>query len=411
MNKETSNTSAPLDWYTLLSLLPLGWEEQAREAKAFVRARKFPTPGEFLRMLLLHVAGDLPLSETAAFWSLDETQITHMTIQRGLERCPEWIEWICNQLIADLNVKVRVSESTPGAPLSEIPVILVDGTTIRQPGSAGTNQRVHLALNVRADHTAALLGTDAHTGEKFGNFVIAPGALYIGDRGYGNRAGIAHVVRGGGYVLVRINAQNLPLDTPDGERFDLPGALRTLPEHEAGEWTVVIPGDPNSPPIAGRVCAQRLTPEARAKAEQQVRKQSHKKGHTVKPETVEMAGYLVVFTTLPRSVADAQTVLDLFRARWQIEIVFKRDKQVLHLGNNPKKNPRIARAWLALKLLCALLMEALRQKAEASFSPSAHSGVHPETGTQPVAGMETPGRAIAANRYSAHLSRDTVHHV
>lgn len=227
MNKETSNTSAPLDWYTLLSLLPLGWEEQAREAKAFVRARKFPTPGEFLRMLLLHVAGDLPLSETAAFWSLDETQITHMTIQRGLERCPEWIEWICNQLIADLNVKVRVSESTPGAPLSEIPVILVDGTTIRQPGSAGTNQRVHLALNVRADHTAALLGTDAHTGEKFGNFVIAPGALYIGDRGYGNRAGIAHVVRGGGYVLVRINAQNLPLDTPDGERFDL--LVRSVP--------------------------------------------------------------------------------------------------------------------------------------------------------------------------------------
>lgn len=411
MNEQRSHRIESLEWGALTSLLPSGWEQQAKEKKAFVRARKFSTPGELLKLLLLHVSADLPLTEAAALWNLDGEEITPMTIQRGLERCPEWIEWICDLLVARLNVDIHISEAKPPAPLSEIPVILVDGTTTQQPGSAGTDQRVHLAVDVHADRTAFLAGTDAHTGESLKNIPVTPGALYIGDRAYGNRPGIAHVVEGGGYVLVRINARNLPLTTPKGQRFDLLGALRTLPENRPGEWAVVIPGDADTAPIPGRVCAQRLTPEARAKAEQWVRKQSHKKGHHIQPETIEMAGYLAVFTTLPRVVADTRTSLELFRARWQVEITFKRDKQVLHLGANPKKNPRIARAWLALKLLCVLLVEALRQKAEASFFPSAHSGVHPETGTQPVAGMENAGLGSAATRYSARMSRQTVHHV
>jgi hypothetical protein len=403
MNKQNSHRIESLDWDTILSLLPPDWEEQAKVKKAFVRARKFSTPGEFLQVLLMHVAGDLPLTEAAAWWSFDRTSITPMAIQRGLERCPEWIECICEQLAARLNVEVHISEPEHPAPLSDIPIILVDGSTTRQPGSVGTDQRIHLALDVHADRTAFIAGTDAHTGETLRNFPVVGGALYIGDRAYGNRPGIEHIVNGGGHVLVRINAQNLPLNTPEGKRFDLLGALRTLPENTPGDWPVVIPG--GEQPIPGRVCAQRLTPEARAQAEQRVRKQSQKKGHQVKPETLEMAGYLAVFTTLPPEVADAQTALDLFRARWQIEIEFKRDKQVLHLGANPKKNPRISRAWLALKLLCVLLVEALRQKAEASFFPSEHFGVRPATGAQSVAGMEIAVPGIAENRYPAYLSR------
>jgi hypothetical protein len=399
--KPKPHTPKPITWDTVLSLLPPGWEAQATQLKAFVRSRKFASPGDLLQVLVMHVADDLSLQEAAAWMNLGGTKISHMAIQRKLKCSAEWIEWMCAQMAAGWGGTIE--EKAP-----EIPVHIVDATTIRQPGSKGTDQRVHLELDVHHDRTAFVQGSDAHTGETFRNFAIQKGTLYIGDRGYGNRPGIAHVVTNGGYVLVRINAQNLPLKTTKGKKFDLLGALRTLPGYQCREWPAVIPGEGNFPSIRGRVCAQRLDPESRVRAEKHVLEQSKKKGHQVKPETLEMAGYVAVFTTLPQEVASARKVLDCFRARWQVEIRFKRDKGVLNLGDCPKKNPLTARTWRALKLLCILLVEALRRYAEENFSPGSHTGKPTGTRTQPLAGMEDGGANIPAPHYLSGMGEQGI---
>ena len=61
-------------------------------------------------------------------------------------------------------------------------------------------------------------------------------------------------------------------------------------------------------------------------------------------------------------------VLDLYRLRWQIELVFKRMKSILGLGHLPKKDPLSAQAWLEGKLFTGLLIERMVHTAE-SFSP------------------------------------------
>lgn len=58
----------------------------------------------------------------------------------------------------------------------------------------------------------------------------------------------------------------------------------------------------------------------------------------------------------------------MYRARWQIELVFKRLKSLAGLGHLKKHDPQAARAWLQGKLLVALLIDALRMASEA-FSP------------------------------------------
>jgi hypothetical protein len=55
----------------------------------------------------------------------------------------------------------------------------------------------------------------------------------------------------------------------------------------------------------------------------------------------------------------AEQVLELYRLRWQIELVFKRMKTIVQLGHLPKHDQRSARAWLYGKLLVALLTEKL----------------------------------------------------
>jgi hypothetical protein len=87
----------------------------------------------------------------------------------------------------------------------------------------------------------------------------------------------------------------------------------------------------------------------------------------VQPQTLGAAGYVLVFTTLDETFP-AEQVMELYRARWQIELVFKRLKSLAQMGHLKKGDPRSARAWLQGKLLSALLIDALIASSE-NFSP------------------------------------------
>ena len=83
----------------------------------------------------------------------------------------------------------------------------------------------------------------------------------------------------------------------------------------------------------------------------------------MQPQTLEAAGYVFVFTTLDASHSATQ-VLELYRMRWQIELVFKRLKSLLGLGHLKKHDEQAARAWLQGKLMVACLIEKLLAMAE-----------------------------------------------
>jgi len=105
-----------------------------------------------------------------------------------------------------------------------------------------------------------------------------------------------------------------------------------------------------------------------AKSERRAEASSKKKGKKVDPRSLEAAHFVLLFTTLPSSTMRAADVLDLYRCRWQIELVFKRLKQLLKLGQLPHKKPAVARSWIAAKVVISLLLERLYRNAR-SISP------------------------------------------
>ena len=72
-----------------------------------------------------------------------------------------------------------------------------------------------------------------------------------------------------------------------------------------------------------------------------------------------IAKYVILFTIFPAAEFTAADVLDWYRTRWQVELVFKRFKSLAQLGHLPKRDDDSAKAWLYGKLFVALLVEKL----------------------------------------------------
>jgi len=62
-------------------------------------------------------------------------------------------------------------------------------------------------------------------------------------------------------------------------------------------------------------------------------------------------------TTLPAQSWSTERLLELYRARWQIEVLFKRIKQVLSLHLLPAQTPQGAQAMICALLVAWMLIE------------------------------------------------------
>lgn len=361
MNKIGTALNNNDDWSVLLSFLPEFWQELAKETGALLRSRKF-TPENLLRSLLIHLADGCSLRETSTRTKQgDIADVSDVALLKRLNASGEWFR----QMALKLRTK-WVIQPPETLLCSEYRVRLIDGSTVSEPGATGSTWRIHYSVQLSNLQCDEVHVTTTSVGESFERFEVFPGDLLIGDRGFGNRTSVRYTSDHGGFVLVRINATNLPVHLPDGEKFNLLSHLRTLNGTEIGNWDVVVICR-DGKTINGRVCAIKKTSEAARIAKEKASRESKKKGHAIRPQTLESAEYIFVFTTLPKACS-ASVVLETYRARWQVELVFKRLKSLLDLGHLRKMDPEGAKAWLHGKLFVAMLIESMIACGE-TFSP------------------------------------------
>jgi Transposase DDE domain len=354
-------TTLAREWGVITGLLPDEWQELARETGALQRARQVRDPGTLLFLILLHVASGLSLRQAAARARvMGLAEISDVALMKRLRGSERWL----HALAARMYVSSPFYSPPSGAPPARR-IRVVDATNVTEPGSTGTDWRIHYVLQLPSLECDFFEVTDVSGGESFSRFPVRTGDVILGDRGYAQREGVATVRRSGGDVVVRLNASNFPL-LQDGRRFDLLPALRTLEQYEPGEWRVEF--DALEERHAARVCAIRKSEEAAQRAKKQVLKAAAKMRRQPRPETLEFAEYIVVLTTIGAETASTAQVLELYRSRWQVELAFKRIKTLLGAGHVPKTDPESARAWIYGKLLAVLLIERLLQEAR-FFSP------------------------------------------
>ena len=346
------------DWQLVEALLPQGWQGKARELGALRRGRGIADAPTLLRVMLIHLAQGCGLRETAVRAREGGlASVSDVAILKRLKGCAEWFKWMAE----GLRQKWLPEFPAAAGAWAGRRVRLVDGTMVSEPGSTGSKWRLHYSIGVPALNCDEVIITSQREGETLKRYGVAAGDILIGDRGYAHPAGIAHVVAHKGDVIIRTNLVTLPLHDAKGVRIDPLLYLRTLQVGGCADWPVWVRHDKRL--IAGRLCAVKKSAAAAHKARQRVLRESQRGGVQVRQETLEAAEYVFVFTTLDKAV-DVQTVLELYRGRWQIELAFKRLKSLVQLGHLKKHDAVAARAWLQGKLLVAFLLDALLETAE-----------------------------------------------
>jgi hypothetical protein len=351
------------NWEVLSSFLPDGWSEQARRLGAIRRARYIKDPAVVLRILLMHVASGCSLAETAARASASGlAEISAVGVFKRLRAAGAWFRWLAQQMrgAADL-----------AEPITGRRLRAVDATSVHEPGSTGTDWKIHYAVNL------ADLGCDffqltpiGNGGETFRRVPVVAGDIMMGDRVYAAPPGISHVVSAGGDVIVRLNRAALPLYERNGTRVDLLPLLRPLQGKTVLEHAAFVKNT-NGASIPGRLIALRQSVEATRWAHKRMRRRAQRSRLKLTDEALEFAEYFMLWTSLPKAITAAQ-VLNFYRLRWQIELVFKRMKSILGLGHLPKTDPLSAQAWLEGKIFVGLLVERMLHTTK-SISPWGYS--------------------------------------
>jgi hypothetical protein len=345
------------DWELIKHLLPEQWEQKARELDAFRRGREIGSPSTLLRVMLIHLAQGCGLRETAVRAEHGGlASVSDVAILKRLKGCGAWFEWMAGALR-----QKWLPEFPAGAAWVGRRIRLIDGTMVSEPGDTGSQWRLHYPIGLPSLNCEEVIVTTPKEGETLKRFEVREGDLLIGDRGYAHPGGIAHVVAGKGDVVIRTNLVTLPLYDAQGIRLQVLSRLRNLSVGEYGDWPVQVKSGKQW--IAGRLCAIKKGAAAAQKARARVMRESRRNGTQVQPETLEAADYVFVFTTLTETYL-ASVVMELYRARWQIELAFKRLKSLVQLGHLKKHDQIASRAWLQGKLLVAFLVDALLVTAE-----------------------------------------------
>jgi Transposase DDE domain len=302
--------------------------------------------------------------------------VSDVALLKRLRNSEEWLRSLCIELLRE-DGAYRLDD-TAGTPIR-----IVDGTIVKEPGKTGSQWRILYSLKLPSlicDFFEVTAAIGEGTGESFNRLAVVPHELVLADAGYCSIAGIEYVQQRGADVLVRVNPQSFVAYSPNGRRISLLRRLRTLSKvGQYGEWRVVLHGENSS--FGGRLCAVRKSDHAIKEAHRRLHRKASRKQMTTRPGTLEFAKYVLVFTT--RSSDSAAAVLESYRVRWQIELVFKRLKSLAQLGHVPKHDDRSARAWIYGKLLVALMTQKLIRIGRA-ISPSGCPLSAGKT-TQPVA--------------------------
>jgi len=346
----------------ITELLPEGWREKARETGAITRSRKIKTPEELLRLNLLYQTSGGSFGKTSAMLKFtEENSLNKNAVYERILKSKEWLRWMCENTCRETGYLAPRPEWLEGKT-----VCLIDGTNESKRGSKQADFRLHYCMELFTVKMREMLLTEAVEGEKLSRFHnIGKNDVILADRMFGTLQGISHLIEKECEYVLRLKSGAFNLYDKTQEKVELSSYFDYLAENESGDGLFWYKKDNQYHQI--RICAVRKTEEAVQTGITQIKKSNSKeKRGKVTQKQREYNHFIIVATNLFNQ--SATRIMELYRMRWQIELVFKRFKSIFNYDEMPSKLKDSAETWFYGKLLVAALCESLVNKGR--FSPN-----------------------------------------
>lgn len=335
---------------TVLPMLPEVLASRAKELKAFERARGLRSASDLLRGILAYALCLSSFRQVGAWAaSLGISSNGDRSWAKRLRQARLWLLW----LLQDLLVPQIAHEILVGR--ERVRVVLVDGSNIRGWHKQGDHCRLHVGYDLLERRIVQVVLTTQHTGESLRVFSFVKGDILVADRGYCRRQAIWDALKAGAELVVRLHWNNVPLQDEEGEQVDLCKWVQSL---EMGKGERMVWMQFRKQRVRLRLLALRLDEAAANRAQRRhERKLSQNGSKQSHPWTKVLTDWLLVLTSLDAAAWSAEDVLALYRARWQIELLFKRIKQLVRIHRLHSSHLLSNEATLAALLVGWALVE------------------------------------------------------
>ena len=339
----------------VFALFPEGWQAKAYEMGALTRARNIKTAEDLLMLNLLYQTNGKSLGGTSALLKSGGTiNLDKNAVYFRIKNSVDWNIWLNQNICRSLNIVAEKPEF-----LSDKRVIAVDATDEKMDANGSLLARLHYGVDIYTLEPAQALMTLGKTGETLTNFSnFRKDDIVLADRTYGSIKSIEHVKASGADFIIRLKYNAFAMYHNNGSRFDLEEAIGGMSEGSSMEFNIHYKNDGELKPV--RLCVYRKTSGQAVNSERNIKKSNKKRGRT-EPSAAQLfyGNYVIVATSLS---FECEKILELYRQRWQIEILFKRLKSLFDYDDMPAKTEATMRAFISGKLLLSGICEALAMK-------------------------------------------------
>lgn len=224
---------------------------------------------------------------------------------------------------------VRIGDSTTLA--------LPDEFADRFPSCGGSENAGLAAMKIQvlwSLQTGQLLGWQITSGRasdaksEMAEALPPAGSLSVLDLGYFSLDRFRRVGEADAYWISRLQHGTKVFDAA-GKSLDLPAFLRTQGENGLVDMAVLL-GEKER--IACRLIAVRVPEEVASRRRQRIREKARDHGREPSEEYLELQGWTIFVTNCEEDLLTWKEVVVLYRARWQIELLFKLWKSHNHVA-------------------------------------------------------------------------------
>jgi len=319
-------------------------QKSAQEHGVLTRVREIRDAKLFLHLLLIYAVSNFSFRVLAVVATvLGAGNVTDEALRLKFKQCTNWLSFLIN---------ISLEEFKPAkSPFCDanMPIYLLDGTIFKQEGKKGKELRVHMCYNLSLGAMEEVAITDTSKAEKADVFEVRPRSLYMADAGFGKGTNYSTIVSQGANALFRFspNQAKLASDADGKNILDMSKVLKTKKKLVQLRCYIHVGGNQYLPV---RIIASRLPKDKALLAQERARRKASKQQRQIKDSTLIFCQWVILMTNLPDEY-EAGFLLELYRSRWQIELLFKRIKQFFKVQRLKKASLEHSKVLVSLWLL------------------------------------------------------------